>query len=146
MGAGIPPHMMPPGPSHLGAGAGPGGQMGGHRMTPPAPQLPPVLTAPPTPSYNFPPSSEEDRQKMQAYEQWLNQNEQNIGAQLKHYDEAIAKLRKHKKVSLYSTTTVSLCYISFRRIGQFHWCASKAGFLFGHCVKLRKHKKVSFMQ
>ena len=57
---------------------------------------------------------------MQAYEQWLNQNEQNIGAQLKHYDEAIAKLRKHKKVSLYSTTTVSLCYISFRRIGQFH--------------------------
>ena len=66
-------------------------------MTPPAPQLPPVLTAPPTPSYNFPPSSEEDRQKMQAYEQWLNQNEQNIGAQMKHYDEAIAKLRKHKK-------------------------------------------------
>jgi hypothetical protein len=38
--------------------------------------------------------------KVQRYEEWLSQQEQNISQQLQHYEKEISKLRKMKKVSI----------------------------------------------
>ena len=67
-------------------------------LTPPAPPPQPLnTTPPPSPPYN--PQTEEDRQKVFKFEQWLDQQEQNIHQQLKYYETEISKLRKQKKVS-----------------------------------------------
>jgi len=44
------------------------------------------------------PQSEDDKQKAVRYESWLEQEDENINSQLKHYETEIAKLRKQRKV------------------------------------------------
>ena len=83
---------------------GPPGPPQGHPVfasQEPQSQPPPPVPqgeAPPVPPDN--PQTEEDRQKVARYEQWLTQQEQAINQQLQYYEKEISKLRKQKKVRM----------------------------------------------
>ena len=65
-----------------------------------SPPPPPPLTDSPPPAPPDNPVTEEDRQKVVRYEQYLAHQEQEINMRLKYYEDKISKLRKNKKVIL----------------------------------------------
>ena len=79
------------------------GQPGPHpalvrpEMATPSPPEPMTLTPPPTPPENI--QSDEDRQKLFEYEQWLTRQEAIFNEHLQYYEKEISKYRKTKKVT-----------------------------------------------
>ncbi len=95
---------MPMQPGGIAPPPGPPGPPQGHpafarqEPTPPPPPAPLSITPPPLPPDN--PQTEEDRQKVARYEQWLTQQEKQINEQLQYCEKEISKLRRQKKVTL----------------------------------------------
>jgi len=96
-------NMMPgPPPGVIAPNLATGQTVAGHpalsQQEPPAPPPPQPLNVSPPPLPPDNPQTEEDRVKVQRYEEWLSQQEQNITQQLQYYEKEISRLRKQKKV------------------------------------------------